>query len=77
MSDLNPFLTNMPLVTVVTSVRAGAGGEEVESNPNRAFRVWARVRGHQSAGAIVPHLDKGDGPRVKPEQIGVNSLAPY
>jgi hypothetical protein len=57
MNDMNPFLTSLPIVIRVSSVRTTPNGSKVLSPNNLSERVWARVPNNRAYPSINDNSD--------------------
>lgn len=72
MSEMNPFLVDIPWVTIVTQVRL-VNGEEVESEQSDSTRIWGRVFSPTGTEEIIEDVPK----RVFPQTNGLTRQQPF
>lgn len=72
----NPFLTNIPVVSVVTAVRV-VNGVEVETPVGDCIRVWGRVGNASHSNQDDPLIPTAQNPRLTPTRYDFMRQKPY
>lgn len=71
-NEINPFLTDVPVVSIVTQVRL-VNGVEVETPVSDCIRVWGRLNGSAKRDAnkrpIIPNTPPV---RIIPDEHGMD-----
>lgn len=76
MSEINPFLTDVPVVVMVTSVRL-SNGVLVESQHVDGNRVFGRINQSTRLNADSKYLFGSIGNRLIPHPNGWDDIKPY
>lgn len=76
MSELNPFLEDIPIVAMVTAVRL-TNGTLVESRHIEGNRVFGRIKKSTSVNADRVYMFGPLGNRIIPSRFGWDKIRPY